>query len=213
MTTKAKQNGAATDFDISAYRLPPVYEWVECEKDEINEGLTKPLRIRVLVNPTKAEVVSLGQQVSALFQQSADLIKTAIEARKAAKDAPTEDDIAETVAAMPGDEGQKADTELFALVAPRVVQWNVKAERTDGETVDLPPPADTNGTSMQVLNVRQQLWIVGIVQNAHHGGETRSKLSRRPEATAAGEDAKTPSGPQVGPTPTTASRRTRQPNC
>jgi hypothetical protein len=53
---------APTDaHDLTGFRLPPVYEWVECERDDINEGLPEPLKIQVLVNPPRAEIIAMSR--------------------------------------------------------------------------------------------------------------------------------------------------------
>lgn len=186
----SQQNGKVPDF--SQFRLPPVYEWVECEKPEVNEGLTKPLRIKVLVNPRRSEVVSLAQQVNAIFDR----------ARKKADSSKDE--------SFDADGDTRADVELFDLIGPRIVDWNVEALNGDGEVVTLPAPAEAGGVVVELLNVRQKTWILTIVQSAHLGGDTRSKLAGRPAATARGGGEKTPSGKPATSTPSGASRPKRR---
>ena len=166
--SKTSQNG--TVDVLSGLRLPPIHEWVTCELDDVNEAfIEQPLKIRVLINPTKGEVLALEQAIGALVK---------------ADDA--------------------SDGDLFDLIAPRVIAWNVVALNDAGEQVPLPPPGGTDGVGGQVFEVlppKAQTWMLRIARNAHLGGETRSKLSTRPVATDGGKAEKTPSGPRVVSTP------------
>lgn len=187
MTTKTKSpNG--TVHDLSGFRLPPVYEPVVCERDDVNEGLTRPLEITVLVNPPRAEILAMSRAYADIQERN----------RAAMQDA----DYAATKDAF--------DLEAFDLIAPRITAWNVEALNGADEIVPLPPPAEAGGAVITLLPQPAQTWLLSIVPLAHLGGETRSKLSRRPAPTAAIEAVKTPSGPQIVDTPTGETPRSRR---
>lgn len=189
------QNG--TVDVLSGLRLPPIYVWVECEREEINEGLTRPLRIKVLVNPSRAEIVSLAQQVETVINASADRLRKRLEAAEKARSA------GKPVPSIYDAEADRQDDYALAeIIAHRIVDWNLQALNENDEIVDVPPPAEAGGIVMELLNTRQRQWILQIVQMAHLGGETRSKLSRRPVTTESTEAGRTPSGPQIVSTPT-----------
>lgn len=175
--SKTSQNG--TVDVLSGLRLPPIYEWVECELEDVNEGLVeRPFKVKVLINAPRAEVIALSKSIAAVL-----------------------------------DKGEAArDRELFDLVAPRITDWNVMAENQTGELVKLPPPAEAGGAAIEFLPLQTQSWLLRIVRNAHLGGETRSKLSRRPAAMASTSDERQPSGPQVVSTPTGDSHPDRRKN-
>lgn len=185
-----------TPFDLSAYRLPPVHEWVTCELDEVNEGLPEPLKIKVRVNPDRLEIMAMSQQITEHAEKvQARVHKQMERAKKAGK----------SVQIDPAQE-RADDIALFDIIAPRIVEWNLKAYDASGEIVDVPPPAEVGGAPIELLTPRGRQWVLRIVQSAHLGGDTRSKLSRRPDRTASTEAARTPSGPQIVDTPTTDSR-------
>lgn len=200
---RKSQNG--TVDVLAGLRLPPVYEWVKCERDEINEGLTQPLHIQVLVNPSRAEIVSLAQQVEAVLNASADRLRKRMEAAEKARSAGKQ-----VPSIYDADADRQDDLALAEIIAPRIVGWNLQALNEQDEIVDVPPPAEAGGVVMELLNTRQRQWVLRIVQMAHMGGDTRSKLSKRPATTESTEAEKTPSGPQIVPTPTGDDPRTHQ---
>jgi hypothetical protein len=104
---------------------------------------------------------------------------------------------------------EDVDLALMEIIAPLVVAWNLIAENVNGERVSVWPPAEAP-SALMLLNPRQRGWVLRIVQSAHLGGDTRSKLSRPRAATAAIEAVKTPSGPQVVSTPTGATPQSPQ---
>lgn len=183
--------------DLTGFRLPPVYEWVECERDEVNEGLTRPLRIKVLVNPSRPDIFAMSQAIQDHFA--------------AVRERHTSTDDAEPVPFDP-EQDLRDDRALIDIIAPRIVAWNVEALNGAGEVVDLPPPAEIGGIVADLLTNQQRLWLISIVTSAHHGGQARSKLSARPAATASTEGEKTPSGPQIADIPTGESRPNRRKN-
>lgn len=212
----------STTPDFSTFRLPPVYETVVCERPEINEGLTRPLEITVLVNPARGEIVAMSQQLEAVYARVRARVKAAEEAAARAKEEGTE------VPPATDPEAERAeDLALFDVIAHRITGWSVQALNGEGELVDVPAPGQKGGNAhfpmgedaipgggvMELLNQRQKLWILRLVQSAHLGGETRGKLSRRPEATASTGAARTPSGPQVVDIPTTATHQAPRKNC
>lgn len=174
--TRKSQNGQVDQ--LAGFRMPPVYEWVACERDDVNEGLTQPLEVRVLVNPPRADIIAMTQAFKALEEQ-----------------------------AKTGDGDTDIDRQGFDLIADRIVAWNVEALNADDEIVPLPPPAEAGGAVLELLPLRAQTYLLTLVRMAHLGGDTRSKLSKRPAATASTEDAKTPSGPQIVDIPTTATHQ------
>jgi hypothetical protein len=167
--------------DLTGFRLPPVYEWVACERDDINEGLPEPLKIQVLVNPPRAEIIAMSRALDAVFQRARARMEAAKEEGGPVFDAEAD---------------EADDREVMALIAPRIVAWNVKAENAEGEIVDVWPPAEAPEAPL-LLNARQRGWLLSIVQAAHLGGDTRGKLSRPRAATDATAAARTPSGPQI----------------
>ena len=185
-------------FDLSAYRLPPVHEWVTCELDDVNEGLPEPLKIRVLVNPDRLQILALNQQITDHFAAVRARVEKQVKAAKGK--APVIDP----------EQERADDVRLWDIIAHRIVGWNLQALNEAGELVDVPPPAEAGGIVMELLGTHGNQWVLRIVQSAHLGGETRSKLSRRPAATASTEAAKTPSGPQIVSTPTTATSPSRR---
>lgn len=203
MPTKRQTSTNGQVHDLSGFRLPPVYEWVECELPDVNEGLTRPLKIEVLVNPARAEVIALTHAIDDVLRRSRERQQTLVDAATAAREAgepvpPVSDPAAD----------EAEDRELAHLIAPRIRAWNVQAENGDGELVDLWPPAEAPDVLL-LLGVRQRRWVWQLVQAAHLGGETRSKLSRPREVTASGAAEKTPSGPQIVDTPTGATHQNR----
>ena len=181
-----------TSDPLAGLRLPPVYEWVDCELPEVNEGLVEPLKIKVLVNPMRAEVLSLGMEIDAIFARARERVQNA-----------------ETPAAINLDAIEQDDREAMDLIAPRIVDWNLIAENEQGERVTVWAPAKAPGALM-LLNPRQRGWVLRIVQSAHLGSDARSKLSRPREVTASGEGAKTPSGPQIVDIPSGETRPRRR---
>jgi hypothetical protein len=190
MPRKTTATAPSAPHDLTGFRLPPVYEWVTCERDEINEGLVEPLKIQVLVNPPRAEILALAQSIEAVFAASRERMAAAKEANE-----PVFDPAAD----------EESDRQLMALIAPRIVGWNVRAENTDGKLVDVWPPAEAPAAPL-LLNARQRGWLLSIVQAAHLGGDTRGKLSRPRAAMDATAAERTPSGPQVVDIPTGESR-------
>ena len=179
---------------LAGLRLPPVHEWVRCELDDVNEGLVEPLEIRVLVNPPRADILAMSMAVDAVFTRARERIEAAQKNGETGIDPDVMD---------------ADDRELMEIIAPRIVAWNVIAENAEGERVNVWPPAEAP-SALMLLNPRQRGWVLRIVQSAHLGGDTRSKLSRRPAATASTEDAKTPSGPQIVDIPTGETPRSRR---
>lgn len=196
---------ASPPTDLTGYRLPPVYERVVCERDDVNEGLTRPLEITVLVNPSRVEIFALSRQITEHF--------AAVGARYERRRAERERAVAageEPPPVFDRDQDLADERALIDIIAPRVTAWNVEALNGDGAKVDLPPPAELGGIVADLLSNAQRRWLIDIVTSAHHGGDARSKLSRRPAATASTEGAKTPSGPQIVDIPTGESRPDRR---
>ena len=188
-----------TPFDLSAYRLPPVHERVTCELPDVNEGLPEPLKIKVRVNPDRLEIMALSQQVSDHFERVGKRTQKQLDAAKKS---------GKPVKIDPEQE-RADDIALWDIIAHRVVEWNLQAYRGD-ELVDVPPPAEVGGAVIELLTTRGKTWLLQIVQSAHMGGDTRSKLSRRPAATASTEAARTPSGPQIVDIPSGETRPSHQ---
>lgn len=198
MPAKTRKSPNGTPDSLTGFRLPPVYEWTECEKPDVNEGLpVEALRVRVLVNPTRAEIIAQSQAFTELQERIQQAVKAATEAVKDGKNAAAAD-------------RHDYDREMFDLIAPRITEWNMVALNDADEVVPLPPPAEAGGAVIALLPQAAQSYLIQLVSMAHHGGEMRSKLSRRPETMASTEVAKTPSGPQVVDIPTGESRQSRR---
>ena len=166
-------NGHAA-VDLAVFRIPPKYEWLEFDREEANEGLFTPLRARVRVNPTYAEV----QEETALFRALG-------EAELAAREHAGEAKYAQREAA--------ARANYLTYLAPWVAEWNVQAERQDtGELAGVPAPADVGPGAFELLPSRTLTWLCLTIRGAYLGGELRSKLSRRPAPTASTSDSATP---------------------
>jgi hypothetical protein len=55
---------------MAGLRLPPIHEWVLCELDDVNEGLVEPLKIKVLINAPRADIIAMSMAVDAVFARA-----------------------------------------------------------------------------------------------------------------------------------------------
>lgn len=74
--------------------------------------------------------------------------------------------------------------EIFDVIAPYVIAWNVERENLEaGEMVPVPPPAEGGPDMFKVLDHLEIAWLILKVRTGHLGGEDQKKDSTPSEPT------------------------------
>lgn len=68
-------------------------------------------------------------------------------------------------------------TDLWALMAPYVAEWNALGLDPDGNALPVPPPAEAGPDAFQAVDASLTLWLLGELRQVHLGGEERGKGS------------------------------------
>ena len=71
-------------------------------------------------------------------------------------------------------------TELWALMAPYVAEWNALGRDPDGNALPVPPPAEGGPDAFRAIDASLTLWLMGELRQVHLGGEERGKGSAAP---------------------------------
>lgn len=72
--------------------------------------------------------------------------------------------------------GSLTFTDLWAILAPHVIEWNALGrDAVTGEIVPVPPPAVAGPSAFHAIEAGLTLWLATQIKTAHLGGEERGK--------------------------------------
>jgi len=78
------------------------------------------------------------------------------------------------------DVGSKKWTDLWALMAPHVREWNALGLDPDGNAAPVPAPAEAGPDAFRAIDAGLTLWLLTQLREVHLGGEERGKGSAAP---------------------------------
>jgi hypothetical protein len=125
------------------YVIRRVNKWIEADAESDLAGLA--IKVRQYI--TNAERDDLVEASNAIRLYSAEYMTLDLEQRAAAE-------------AEKG--GTPRDLE-WQLLAPYIIEWNVKAENEAGEIVDVPAPADGGADVFALIPNEHYSWMYDVV--------------------------------------------------